>query len=279
MTPLDQADSEAEAEAAAAPRPARDAAGRFVPGCSGNPKGKPKGALNRATWWQQAVREGEPIAAARVVIEQATGGNGVAARFLMDRLEPRPRTRPLPLEFSPEAPYGQSCEAVFAAFAAGTISPTEAMEAARYIDHLREQRTTAAAEERAAADAQARREWAASAEAERLDRLEDENADLRAELAALKAKLAEVERAEAERAAAPAPAPAAPTPPAAPAASLNSPCISTPAPDEAARFAAPPPPAPAGPQPIPAAPMRRRRSAMRYWAGKPPRSPAVAAPP
>jgi len=243
----------------------RDGRGRFRPGCSGNPKGKPKGAKNRTTLWLQAVREGEPFKAARTVIDKAIDGDVVAARFLTDRLEPRPRARPLPLEFAPDAPYGESCAAVFAAFAAGTIAPEEAMAAALYLDHARGQRATAAQEERAAADAEARRAWAASAEAERLDRLEEENEDLRAELAALKAELAaRPMAAQAELAArpiaAPGPEPAAPQP--APSADLNSPCIT--------RSAAP---APAAPQPIPAAPRCRRRSAMRYWAGKPPRRP------
>jgi hypothetical protein len=261
MIPLDHP----APECLAIPATTRDAAGRFRPGCSGNPKGKPKGAPNRSTLWQQAVRAGEALAAARVVIDQATGGDVVAARFLTDRLAPRPRTRPLPLDLASDAPYGASCAAVFAAFAAGAISPDEAMAAARYIDHARDQRATAAAEARAAADAQARRDWAASAEAERLDRLEDENDALRAEIAALKAERA---------AAAPAPAePAIAAAASAPDDRLYSPCIATP-PD-----AAPPPRAPAAAQPIPATPMVRRRSAMRYWAGKPPRRTAVAAAP
>jgi hypothetical protein len=216
----------------------RDARGRFQPGCSGNPAGKPKGAKNRTTLWLQAVREGEAMTAARTVIERATDGDVIAARFLTDRLEPRSRGRPLPLAFSPDAPYGESCAAVFAAFAAGTISPDEAMAAAHYIDHARGQRAAAAQEERAVADEQARRDWAASEEAERLDRLEEENEDLRAELAALKAELAA--------------RPAAATAPVAPEPDLNSACITRSA-------------APAAP------PACRRRSAVRYWGGKRPR--------
>ena len=72
-------------------RAVRDANGRFVPGQSGNPAGKKSGTRNRATLLAEALRDGEGEAAARIVIDKALAGDAVAARFLLDRLTPRPR--------------------------------------------------------------------------------------------------------------------------------------------------------------------------------------------
>src|SRR5260221_259785 len=76
----------------------RDAAGRFVPGPSGNPAGKRPGTRNRATILATALAEGEGEAVARVVIDKALAGDATAARCLMDRLCPRPRGRAIRLQ-------------------------------------------------------------------------------------------------------------------------------------------------------------------------------------
>src|SRR5260370_8322753 len=84
----------------------RDANGRFAPGISGNPAGKKPGTRNRATVLRKALAEGEDIAAARIVIDKALAGDVVAARFVVDRLTPRPprRANPLPLPPLHKAP-------------------------------------------------------------------------------------------------------------------------------------------------------------------------------
>ena len=203
------------------PAMVRDGRGRFLPGRSGNPAGKPPGTLNRTTLWRRFIETDEDHAAARVVIDKAVGGDLVAARYLMDRLEPKPRTRPIPIDLAADAPVATGYEAVHAAFAGGLISPDEAMTAARFLERLGLMRGEVAAQAEAHARAQA------------------EIAGLRAELAALKQELAAL------RAALPA-APAAAPP------DLNSACIATPA--SAARVAArvTPPGAP-DPRPVAAA--------------------------
>jgi len=155
------------------PSATRDAHGRFQPGRSGNPKGKAPGTRNRATALKAALRDGEDEAAARVVIERATGGDFAAARFLLDRLEPKPRTRPLPLDLPPDADIATAQQAVYAAFVTGQISPNEALAAARYLDGWQSMRD--ATDEAHAAAAQ-------------LAALAREKAALRAELAAAKAQ-------------------------------------------------------------------------------------------
>ncbi len=51
----------------------RDASGRFIPGQSGNPVGKKPGTRNRATVLREALRDGEDVAAARIVKPSPSG--------------------------------------------------------------------------------------------------------------------------------------------------------------------------------------------------------------
>ncbi len=93
---------------AATPTIARDTKGRFRPGCSGNPAGKKPGTKNRATILKEALREGEDATLARIVIDKALAGDAVAARFLLERLEPKPRGRPIHLDIPEgESPAGE----------------------------------------------------------------------------------------------------------------------------------------------------------------------------
>src|SRR5579872_5363945 len=117
---------------------ARSSNGRFRPGCSGNPAGKKPGTRNRATVIREALAEGEAADVARVVIEKALAGDAVAARFLLDRLEPKPRGRPIQLEL----PEGESAAAdvvalfnsALRALASGEITPSEAVEVSRFLE-------------------------------------------------------------------------------------------------------------------------------------------------
>ena len=76
------------------PQPSlRTARGRFAPGCSGNPKGRPKGARNKATLLAErlASLEGEEAKAfVRTLADDARGGDTAALRFLARHLAPPP---------------------------------------------------------------------------------------------------------------------------------------------------------------------------------------------
>ena len=52
----------------------------YKPGQSGNPKGKPKGALNHATRTVLELLDGEAEALTRKAVEKALEGDGVALR-------------------------------------------------------------------------------------------------------------------------------------------------------------------------------------------------------
>jgi hypothetical protein len=117
--------------------PLRDANGRFVPGQSGNPAGKKPGTRNRATVLREALADGEDIAAARIVIDKALAGDGVAARFIVDRLTPRPRGRPIALDLPEGKRAGDvlaASNATIAAMAAGEITPDEALTVTKVLD-------------------------------------------------------------------------------------------------------------------------------------------------
>jgi hypothetical protein len=64
------------------------AGGRFKPGQSGNPAGKPKGARNKATLAAQALLEGEAQGIARKAVEMALAGDGAALRLCLERVVP-----------------------------------------------------------------------------------------------------------------------------------------------------------------------------------------------
>ena len=112
----------------------RDANGRFVAGHSGNPSGKKPGTRNRATVLREALRDGEDAAAARIVIDKALSGNQVAARFVVDRLMPRPRGRTIELDLPAGADFLASYDAAVQAMVSGEITPDEALTMTRVLD-------------------------------------------------------------------------------------------------------------------------------------------------
>ena len=122
---------------------ARDARGRFQPGCSGNPAGKRPGTLNRATILKRMMAEGDEERIASLIVERALKGEWAALRFVQDRLEPKPRARPIVLDFPEDATVAEMSEIVLRAMSAGEISPDEAIQIMRLLDKVKTQRCTA----------------------------------------------------------------------------------------------------------------------------------------
>jgi len=138
---------------------ARDGQGRFVPGQSGNPAGKKPGTRNRATVLRERLGEDVADAALQVVVERMRAGNFTAARFLVDRLFPKPKGRAIELALPDDADPAQDHAAVFdaalRAMVTGEITLDEATQVGTLL-HTRRQRFAAAppdAPSRAAADA------------------------------------------------------------------------------------------------------------------------------
>lgn len=102
---------------------------KFQPGQSGNPNGRPKGALNRATRAAQALLDGEAEELTRRCIELAKEGNPLALKLCLERLIPVRRERylslPIPkVEGADDLP--QTMREIIAAAAGGHITPGEA---------------------------------------------------------------------------------------------------------------------------------------------------------
>ncbi|MDL2216971.1 DUF5681 domain-containing protein [Desulfovibrio sp. OttesenSCG-928-M14] len=70
----------------------------FQPGQSGNPAGRPKSALNKATMAAQVLLDGEAEALTRKAVELALEGNIQALKLCLERLLPPVKERPVSLK-------------------------------------------------------------------------------------------------------------------------------------------------------------------------------------
>jgi hypothetical protein len=101
---------------------------KFKTGQSGNPGGRPKGSLNKATLATQALLDGEAEALTRKVVELAKDGNPVALRLCLERLLPPRRDRPINIALPKVEEVGdlpKALGAVLEAVAQGEITPGE----------------------------------------------------------------------------------------------------------------------------------------------------------
>ncbi len=118
----------------------RGVAGRFVPGVSGNPAGRPPGTRNRASLLVEQMLEGQAEALAAKVIDLALAGDVLALRLCLERLVPARKERQIMLQLPRPATapditeaYGQVVEAL----AAGELTPTETDSAATLLENAR----------------------------------------------------------------------------------------------------------------------------------------------
>ena len=102
----------------------------FEKGQSGNPRGKPKGARNKATLAAEALLDGEAEAITRKAIELAKGGDITAIRLCLERIIPPRKERPVGASHLPcidaveDLPGAQV--AIIRAVATGDLLPGEA---------------------------------------------------------------------------------------------------------------------------------------------------------
>jgi hypothetical protein len=101
----------------------------FVPGQSGNPNGRPKGARNRVTRAVEALIDGQAEALADKAVEKALQGDSTMLRALLNTLVPPRRERTVEFELPKIESAVDAVKASFAvltACAAGELSPHEA---------------------------------------------------------------------------------------------------------------------------------------------------------
>ena len=109
----------------------------FQKGQSGNPAGRPRGIVNRATALAQDLLSEHAEWIARKVIELAEEGDMAAIRVCMERLVPPIKHQPIAVELPPIEKPADSVEAVAsiaAAVAAGDLTAAEAAELAKVVD-------------------------------------------------------------------------------------------------------------------------------------------------
>ena len=109
----------------------------FQKGQSGNPAGRPRGALNHATVLAQELLSARVESIAGKLIELAEGGDIRAIRVCMDRLVPPIKHQPVAVELPPIENPADSVEAaasIVAAVAAGDLTAAEAADLAKVVD-------------------------------------------------------------------------------------------------------------------------------------------------
>lgn len=111
--------------------------GRFRPGKSGNPAGRPIGARHRSTVMVENLLAGEAEAVARTVVQAAIDGDMVAARLVLERVCPPTKGRFVKIDLpaiSDGATLTTALRKVVASLAAAEITTDEATEIAKVIE-------------------------------------------------------------------------------------------------------------------------------------------------
>jgi Family of unknown function (DUF5681) len=109
----------------------------FVPGQSGNPKGRPAGSRNAATLAIDALLDGEAEALTQKAIYLAKNGDMQALKLCMDRIVPPRRDRPVTFtlpKIEGPADAASAMASILEAAAQGDLTPIEAGELAKLLD-------------------------------------------------------------------------------------------------------------------------------------------------
>lgn len=101
----------------------------FAKGKSGNPRGRPAGARNKASLMLDKLMERGAQDIVETVIDRAKGGDMTAARLILERLVPPAKERPISIELPTTCDAQSVADAqalVIAAMASGGLLPGEA---------------------------------------------------------------------------------------------------------------------------------------------------------
>jgi hypothetical protein len=101
-------------------------AGRFRPGQSGNPAGRPKGSRHKASLAVDALLEGQADALTQKAIDKALEGDAAALRLCLDRLAPARKDVPISFALPPiknAADTVTASASLLEAVASGEVTP------------------------------------------------------------------------------------------------------------------------------------------------------------
>ena len=115
----------------------RKQGGRFRPGQSGNPAGKPKGARHKTTLLAEKLMQDDAEAIVKAVLDSAKSGGMTAARIVLDRIAPARRDNPVSFELPKIESADDAAKAMASlveSVAAGEVTPGEAVEVCKVVD-------------------------------------------------------------------------------------------------------------------------------------------------
>jgi hypothetical protein len=113
---------------------------KFKPGKSGNPGGKPRGALNQTTRAALELLGGDLEAITQECIKQAKEGNLTAVKLVLDKLIPTAKELPVSLsipQVQEAADLPAVLNAVMVAVAQGDITPGEGQAVCSMLENYR----------------------------------------------------------------------------------------------------------------------------------------------
>ena len=98
----------------------------FQKGKSGNPKGRPKGSINRVSEYKQQILDNIP-GIVNKMIEMAQGGDFRAARVLIEMVIPKARavTSPTPFKYN-DSSLSDAGQSILQATASGNLAADQA---------------------------------------------------------------------------------------------------------------------------------------------------------
>lgn len=126
----------------------------FKPGQSGNPAGKPKGARNHATRAVLKLIEGGAEEITRAVLEAAKRGDMGAARFILERIVPAVKERPVSVDLpdiTTAEDVAKAQASILQAVAKGELMPGEGAVLAGIVEARRKALETMELERRISA--------------------------------------------------------------------------------------------------------------------------------
>jgi hypothetical protein len=109
----------------------RTATGRFPPGHSGNPAGRPRGARNKSTLALEDALSARAEELVDALVRSVSEGKGAALRICFDRAAPLRKGRPVPFALPPLACRDDVVAAaarIVMAMAEGELTPQEAQD-------------------------------------------------------------------------------------------------------------------------------------------------------